>query len=84
MWKKKQRLLKLQEKILFLATRHTRKTGEPVQLFVDVPTLFYKQVKVVFNTLPAEVQKNIKLIQMPVEEDFPLKRKRRKEKLLFA
>ena len=74
----------LQEKILFLATRHTRKTGEPVQLFVGVPTLFYKQVKVVFNTLPAEVQKNIKLIQIPMEEDFPLKRKRRKEKLLFA
>jgi hypothetical protein len=74
----------LQEKILFLATRHTRKTGEPVQLFIGIPALFFKQVKVVFNSLTAEVQRNIKLIQIPMEEDFPLKQKRRKEKLLFA
>ncbi len=74
----------LQEKILYLATRHTRKTNEPVQLFIGVPNLFVKQVKIVINSLPVEVQKNIKFIQIPMEDNFPLKRKRRKEKILFA
>ena len=74
----------LQEKILYLATRHTKKSNEPVQLFIGVPTLYFKRVKTVFSSLPVDVQKNIKLIQIPMEDDLSLKRKRRKEKPLFA
>jgi hypothetical protein len=74
----------LKEKILYLATRHTRKTNEPVQLFVGVPTLFVKQIKVILNSLPEEVKKNVKLIHIPDENNYSLKPNRKKEKILFA
>ncbi len=74
----------LQSKLIFLATRHTRKTNQPVQLFVGVPDLYLPFVKNILATIPEAIRKNIRLITIPPEDNLPKKPIRKKAKVLFA
>jgi len=74
----------LQEKLLYLATRHTKQTNQPVQLFVGVSSIYLKQVKSIVNNFTPDVQKNIKLINIPLEENQLEKSIRKNQKILFA
>ena len=75
---------KLLEKIIFLATRHTKFSNRKVQLFLGVPSKHYKKVKQLIEHLEDEVRKNIKLISI-TETNIPSIRRRKKTgKTLFA
>jgi hypothetical protein len=74
----------LQEKIVYLATRHTRKTNELVQLYIGVPNIYLKQVKSIINLLTLEVQQNIKIINIPPEVDPIKKPSHKSQNLLFS
>jgi hypothetical protein len=75
---------KLLEKIIFLATRHTKFSNRKVQLFLGVPSKQFKKVKQLIEFLETEVKKNIKLIPI-TETKIPSTRKRKKTgETLFA
>ena len=75
---------KLLEKIIYLATRHTKFSNRKVQLFLGVPSKHYKKMKLLIEHLEDEVRKNIKLISI-TETTIPSIRRRKKTgNTLFA
>jgi hypothetical protein len=61
---------KLLERIIFLATRHTRFTQKPVQLYIGVPEENFQLAKGLIDTLSNELKTNIKLIRL-VDRSLP-------------
>lgn len=55
---------KLLEKVIFLATRHTRFTQKPVQLYIGVPEEHLKLAKGLLDSLSKEIKTNIKLFKL--------------------
>ena len=49
----------LSEKLIYLATRHTKYTNKKVKLFVGVSASNYRQAKMLIDNFDEEVQKNI-------------------------
>jgi hypothetical protein len=75
---------KLLEKIIYLATRHTKFSNRKVQLFLGVPSKHYKKIKLLIEHLEDEVRRNIKLISI-TETTIPSIRRRKKTgNTLFA
>jgi hypothetical protein len=75
---------KLLEKIIYLATRHTKFSNRKVQLFLGVPSKHYKKMKLLIEHLEDEVRRNIKLISI-TETTIPSIRRRKKTgNTLFA
>lgn len=75
---------KLLEKIIYLATRHTKFSNRKVQLFLGVPSKHYKRMKLLIEHLEDEVRRNIKLISI-TETTIPSIRRRKKTgNTLFA
>ena len=69
---------KLADKLIYLATRHTKYTNKKVKLFVGVPAANFKQAKKFIENLDEEVRKNISLFQI-VENTLPSIRKPKRE-----
>jgi len=55
---------KLIDKLNYLATRHTKYTNRSVLLFLGVPSVYYKQAKIILEKLQPDARKNIKLFQI--------------------
>jgi len=68
----------LADKLVYLATRHTKYTNKRVKLFVGVPAFNFKQAKKFIESLDEEVRKNISLFQI-IDNTLPSIRKPRKE-----
>jgi len=66
----------LADKLVYLATRHTKYTNKKVKLFVGVPSANFKQAKRFIENLEEEVRKNISLFQV-IENSLPSTRKER-------
>jgi hypothetical protein len=56
----------LLEKIIYLASRHTKYTNKKVLLFVGVPENKFKTAKELLDTVEPAVKKNIKLLPIAV------------------
>jgi hypothetical protein len=70
---------KLLEKITFLATRQTRFSNKPVQLFVGIPSGLFKTIKALIENIDEETRKTIRLFR--ITEKLPVKRTHSKMRL---
>ena len=68
----------LSDKLIYLASRHTRYTNKKVKLFVGVPALNFKDAKKLIQTFDEEVRKNISLFQI-TDDTLPSIRKNKKD-----
>ena len=76
--------INLCEKLIYLATRHTKYSNKKVRLFVGVPAVCFKQMKLLIEQLDPDVQKNIKLFQI-VDKTLPsLRKSNRVPNVLFS
>jgi len=75
----------LSEKLIYLATRHTKYTNKKVKLFVGVSASNYRQAKMLIDNFEEEVQKNISLFRI-VDDSLPsIRRKRNRDSnVLFS
>lgn len=75
---------RLLEKIKYLATRRTKYSKDPVQLFLGIPAIYFNHSKEIIKLLSKEVQKNIKLVKI-AEKNISRTRKREEAKqVLFS
>ncbi|MGE5498066.1 MAG: hypothetical protein ACM3Q2_08355 [Syntrophothermus sp.] len=51
-------------KVSFLASRHTRYSNTKVTLFIGVDAENWNKAGILLSTLPAELKKNIRLVQL--------------------
>jgi len=72
------------EKLNFLATRHTKFTNKRVMLLVGVPRENYKHLRIHIDSLPQEVKKSLKIIQIEEKEIITARHSRNSEKVLFS
>ncbi|MCL6493281.1 MAG: hypothetical protein K6T54_00730 [Ignavibacterium sp.] len=77
-------LKKTQNKIVYLSTRQTKFNGKKVALFVGVSLKNYKTAKSILETLPNEVRKNIRLIQIIDRQNSEQTAKRKNNNVLFS
>ena len=68
----------LSDKLIYLASRHTRYTNKKVKLFVGVPATNFKDVKKLIQNFDEEVRKNISLFQI-TDDTLPSIRKNKKD-----
>lgn len=66
----------LSEKLIYLATRHTKYTNKKVKLFIGVPASNHSQAKMLIESFDEEVQKNISLFRI-VDDSLPSIRRER-------
>ena len=77
-------LERLKTKLVYLSTRHTKFSNEPVQLFVGIPSIYYEHSKELIKMLRDDIQKNIKLIRI-IEKTFNTTTYTKQEKqILFS
>lgn len=57
---------KLLEKLIYLATRHTKYTRQEVLLMIGVPKNLLKKASEIIKQLNPEIQKNIKLAPLEI------------------
>lgn len=62
---------KLLDKIIFLATRHTRFTQKPVQLYIGVSEQNLELAKALLDSLSNDIKTNIKLFYL-MDKSLPL------------
>ena len=74
----------LNDKIYYLATRHTKYSNKPVTLFIAVPAKYYKQAKNLLDRMNKEVRRNIKLVQVIDESISKTDISKEKSKVLFS
>jgi hypothetical protein len=77
-------LKKTQNKIVYLSTRQTKFNGKKVALFVGVSLKNYKTAKSLLETLPDEVRKNIRLIQIIDRQNSEQTTRRKNNNILFS
>ena len=77
-------LKKTQNKIVYLSTRQTKFNGKKVALFVGVSLKNYKTAKSLIETLPDEVRKNIRLIQIIDRQNSEQTARRKNNNVLFS
>jgi hypothetical protein len=77
-------LKKTQNKIVYLSTRQTKFNGKKVALFVGVSLKNYKTAKSILETLPDEVRKNIRLIQIIDRQNSEQTARRKNNNVLFS
>lgn len=77
-------LKKTQNKIVYLSTRQTKFNGKKVALFVGVSLKNYKTAKSLLETLPDEVRKNIRLIQIIDRQNSEQTTRRKNNNVLFS
>uniref|UniRef100_A0A832G0N9 Uncharacterized protein n=1 Tax=Ignavibacterium album TaxID=591197 RepID=A0A832G0N9_9BACT len=77
-------LKKTQNKIVYLSTRQTKFNGKKVALFVGVSFKNYKMAKSILETLPDEVRKNIRLIQIIDRRNSEQTARRKNNNILFS
>ncbi|WP_337864710.1 hypothetical protein [Ignavibacterium sp.] len=77
-------LNKTQNKIIYLSTRQTKFNGKRVALFIGVSLKNYKIAKSLLNTLPDEVKKNIRLIQIIDHQNPEQSLRRKNNNVLFS
>lgn len=77
-------LNKSQNKIIYLSTRQTKFNGKRVALFIGVSLKNYKIAKSLLNTLPDEVKKNIRLIQIIDHQNPEQSLRRKNNNVLFS
>ncbi|MEJ5261076.1 MAG: hypothetical protein WHT45_00215 [Ignavibacterium sp.] len=76
-------LMKTQNKIVYLSTRQTKYNGKRVALFIGVSLKNYKTAKSLLDTLPDEIKRNIRLIQI-IDRQNSEQSPRRKNNVLFS
>ncbi len=74
----------LREKLIYLATRHTKFSNQPVTLFVAVSEFHIKRVKNLLAQLNDEVKRNIKLLSIVDQTITKTTKSGRKTKVLFS
>ena len=57
-------IIKLREKIIYLASRQTRFTHKPVNLFIGVTPINYFKAKQIISEIPDNLKKNIFIVQL--------------------
>lgn len=77
-------LKKTQNKIVYLSTRQTKFNGKKVALLVGVSLKNYKTAKSLLETLPNEVRKNIRLIQIMDRQNSEQTIRRKNNSVLFS
>ena len=76
--------INLSEKLIYLATRHTKFSNNRVRLFVGVPVNCFKQIKMLLEKLDSDVQKNIKLFQIADKTLPSVRKSKRVPNVLFS
>lgn len=77
-------LKKTQNKIVYLSTRQTKYNGKRVVLFIGVSLKNYKSAKSLLDTLPDEIKKNIRLIQIIDRQNSEQSPRRKNTIALFS
>lgn len=77
-------LKKTQNKIVYLSTRQTKNNGKRVALFVGVSLKNYKAAKSLLETLPDEIKRNIRLIQIIDRQNSEQSPRRKNNNVLFS
>lgn len=77
-------LKKTQNKIVYLSTRQTKYNGKRVALFIGVSLKNYKSAKSLLDTLPDEIKKNIRLIQIIDRQNSEQSPRRKNTIALFS
>lgn len=77
-------LEKTKNKIVYLSTRQTKFNGKKVALFVGVSLKNYKTAKGLVETLPDEVKKNIRLIQIIDRKNIEQTARRKNNNILLS
>jgi len=71
------------EKIIYLASRHTKYTNKKVMLFVGVPEARYKTAKELVSMIDPDTRKNIKIVPI-VEKSVQALRNGSQKSALFS
>lgn len=77
-------LMKTQNKIVYLSTRQTKYNGKRVALFIGVSLKNYKTAKSLLDTLPDEIKRNIRLIQIIDRQNSEQSLRRKNNNVLFS
>lgn len=77
-------LKKTQNKIVYLSTRQTKNNGKRVVLFIGVSLKNYKAAKSLLDTLPDEIKRNIRLIQIIDRQNSEQSPRRKNNNVLFS
>ena len=76
--------INLSKKLSYLATRHTKYSNKKVKLFVGIPSIYFKQARILIEQLGPDVQKNIKLFQIVSERLPSVRKSKRVPNVLFS
>jgi len=76
--------INLSKKLSYLATRHTKYSNKKVKLFVGIPSIYFKQARILIERLRPDVQKNIKLFQIASERLPSVRKSKRVPNVLFS
>ncbi len=74
----------IKDKIIYLASRQTRFSNKPVNLYIGVSSLNFFKAKQIVSELPENLRKNIFVIQLFENEKSFVKNKSEKSELLFS
>lgn len=77
-------LNKTKNKIAYLSTRQTKYNGKKVALFVGVSLKNFGKTKNLVESLPEEVRKNIRLVQIIDRQNIEQPIRRRKNDVIFS
>ena len=76
--------INLSKKLSYLATRHTKYSNKKVKLFVGIPSIYFKQARILIEQLGPDVQKNIKSFQIVSERLPSVRKSKRVPNVLFS
>jgi hypothetical protein len=74
----------LEDKIVYLATRHTRSNNNRVTLFIGVPEAGLKNLKTLLEGIDGEIRKFIKVIVIEERRNILVRRGRGDQRVLFS
>ncbi|AFH48207.1 Hypothetical protein IALB_0495 [Ignavibacterium album JCM 16511] len=75
---------KTQNKIAYLSTRQTKYNGKKVVLFIGVSLKNFRKAKTLVESLPEEIRKNIRLVQIIDNQSTEQPVRRRNNDVIFS
>lgn len=75
---------KTKNKLAYLSTRQTKYNGKKVALFVGVSLKNFRKAKDIVESLPEEIKKNIRLVQIIDKQNLEQTLKRRNSHTIFS
>lgn len=75
---------KIKNKLVYLSTRQTKYNGKKVALFVGVSLKNFRKAKDLVESLPEEIRKNIRLVQIIDKQNLEQTLKRKSSHTIFS